>query len=110
MVWLRPVQMLLIFSILVGMIGFTGFLHAGSAPELEKAKGENCIRPTEWMRRNHMDYLLHQRELTVREGVRVPEESLRNCKSCHTSRARFCDRCHTYVGVAPDCFQCHNYP
>lgn len=72
--------------------------------------GEKCIRDKEYMRRNHMNLLMHKRETTVRDGVRTPDESLLGCKDCHTSRTKFCDRCHTYVGVKPDCFQCHNYP
>lgn len=79
-------------------------------PDLEKPKGEKCIKEKSWMRRNHMDFLKDQREITVREGVRVKEESLLNCQSCHPSREQFCDKCHGYVGVQPDCFDCHNYP
>ena len=83
---------------------------AAGPPQLGKAEGKPCIRPVEWMRRNHMDFLKHKRAITVREGVRVRSESLKSCASCHTSREEFCDRCHTYVGVAPNCFQCHSYP
>ncbi|MBF0311199.1 MAG: Hdr-like menaquinol oxidoreductase cytochrome c subunit [Magnetococcales bacterium] len=83
---------------------------AGGPVNLQKPKGEACIRPTDWMRRNHMQYLKSLREETVRQGVRQPKESLQGCPACHQSRTQFCDRCHTYVGVAPDCFECHNYP
>ncbi|MBF0284980.1 MAG: hypothetical protein HQL51_11035 [Magnetococcales bacterium] len=83
---------------------------AGGPVELQKAKGEACLKPTDWMRRNHMDFLKHSREDTVREGVRNAKESFLNCKSCHVSREQFCDRCHNYASVKPDCFECHNYP
>ncbi len=84
---------------------------AGSKmPELQTPKGKPCMHEPEWMKRNHMDMLKHQREITVREGVRVRNETLQNCSTCHTSRAQFCDRCHNYVNVDPGCFQCHNYP
>nr|CAX84121.1 Hdr-like menaquinol oxidoreductase subunit [uncultured bacterium] len=80
-----------------------------SGPRLAKAKGEACVKDRAWMRRNHMDFLKHRRDETVRDGVRVRDESLLNCQSCHTSRTEFCDRCHSFVGVQPDCFHCHNY-
>lgn len=96
-----------LFLMVASLLGAT----AWSAPfELQKPQGESCIRPTDWMRRNHMDLLKDQRELTVREAVRVPKESLLNCQTCHQSRDKFCDRCHDYVGVKPDCFECHVYP
>ncbi|MBF0424405.1 MAG: hypothetical protein HQL66_01100 [Magnetococcales bacterium] len=85
-------------------------LLANGAVRLQKPKGDACIRPTEWMRRNHMDFLMHKRAVTVREGARVRSESLLQCQGCHPSREQFCDRCHDYVGVEPNCFECHVYP
>ncbi|MBF0134852.1 MAG: hypothetical protein H7833_15725 [Magnetococcus sp. DMHC-1] len=85
-------------------------LLANGDVRLQKPKGDACIRPTEWMRRNHMDFLQHKRAVTVREGARKRSESLLQCKSCHPSREQFCDRCHDYVGVEPNCFECHIYP
>ncbi len=97
-------------ALLLGIAGgFPADLGA-EPPQLEKPKGEQCIRPTDWMRRNHMDFLKHKRTLTVREGVRVRSESLLKCAECHTSHNRFCDRCHDYVAVEPDCFECHLFP
>jgi hypothetical protein len=84
--------------------------YAGGPPQLEKAKGEACIRPTEWMRRNHMDFLKHRRAETVREGMRIRSESLLECAECHQSHEKFCDQCHNYVSVSPNCFECHVYP
>ncbi|MBF0296474.1 MAG: hypothetical protein HQL96_14895 [Magnetococcales bacterium] len=79
-------------------------------PRPEKAVRGPCVRDPEWMRRNHMDFLKHKREETVREGKFVKSESFLACADCHTSRERFCDRCHAYVAVAPNCFECHQYP
>ncbi|MBF0368116.1 MAG: hypothetical protein HQL52_01560 [Magnetococcales bacterium] len=110
--WFRPAALLIVFIV----VGFAAVLpqpaHGQEGPPvtLQKAKGEACVEDTAWMRRNHMDYLKHKRDRTVREGYRAPDESLLNCRTCHTSREQFCDRCHTYVGVKPDCFECHNYP
>ncbi len=78
--------------------------------QLELPKGKACVQPTEWMRRNHMDFLKHNRDLAVREGIRVKDDSLKNCTTCHTSREKFCDRCHAYAGIEPNCFECHHYP
>jgi len=83
---------------------------ADGPPQLEKPKGEACLRSNAWMRRNHMDFLKHKRVMTVREGVRVRSENFKSCTRCHTSREKFCDQCHAYVGVAPNCFECHHYP
>lgn len=100
----------LVTLLFVLAVGLPADLQAGP-PQLEEPKGGGeCIRPEGWMRRNHMDFLKHQRGLTVREGIRVRSESLAKCAECHTSHTRFCDRCHNYVGVAPDCFECHLFP
>ena len=98
------------FALLLGIAGgFPADLGA-EPPLLEIPKGEQCVRPADWMRRNHMDFLKHKRTLTVREGVRIRSESLLQCAECHTSHSRFCDRCHDYVAVEPDCFECHLFP
>lgn len=85
-----------------------------------KAAGmESCVAPTEVMRRNHMDYLKHERDETVREGMRGLDYSLEKCIDCHAASddtgkpipvdapGQFCQACHDYVAVSPACFQCH---
>ena len=102
---------LLVLLVFAGLLPVNpGTALADGPPKLEKSKGEACIRPAEWMRRNHMDFLKHRRVVTVREGVRVRSESFTKCADCHTSREGFCDRCHAYAAVAPNCFECHAYP
>ncbi len=32
------------------------------------------------------------------------------CMECHTNKAEFCDRCHTYASVKPYCWDCHLTP
>lgn len=83
-------------------------------PVLPKAKGEQCVEPTDVMRRNHMDYLQHHRDETMHKGIRTKKYSLKECLECHvpatTTKAteeHFCKSCHMYAGVRPDCFQCH---
>ncbi|MBF0124523.1 MAG: hypothetical protein HQL60_04220 [Magnetococcales bacterium] len=80
-----------------------------AVPQLQPAQDKPCVRDPAWMRRNHPEFLRQKRDLTVREGVRVRNESLARCATCHQDRAQFCDRCHQYAGVDPNCFTCHNY-
>ena len=74
-----------------------------------------CVEATEVMRRDHMKFLLHQRDRTMREGIRTPKYSLAACVECHASRKTgsvlgeqgFCEGCHRYASVKLDCFECH---
>jgi hypothetical protein len=78
-----------------------------------------CIQPEDEMRRNHMNYILHERDETMHEGVRNEPGSLAACIDCHVepnengeiagidSDEHFCSSCHTYASVQIDCFQCH---
>ncbi len=85
-----------------------------------KQKADQCVAPTEDMRRNHMVYLDGHRDKTVIEGIRTKKHSLNECINCHVASTKangealhysdkehFCASCHTYVGVKIDCFQCH---
>ena len=84
-------------------------------PTIDAGTGERCVEDTAFMRRNHMELLLHQRDRTVRDGIRTKKHSLANCVTCHASRKTgrvtgtdgFCASCHSYAGVALDCFECH---
>jgi hypothetical protein len=87
------------------------------APVIEPAaKGAQCVGDPDFMRRNHMDLLKHQRDDTVRQGVRGAAYSLKGCIECHASRetnsvarapTNFCVSCHAYAAVKIDCFECH---
>jgi len=89
-------------------------------PEISRGQGDSCIRDTEFMRRNHMTMLLHQRNETVRKGIRGEPFSLKRCITCHAvkgadglvvsidSPRHFCRSCHDYAAVSIDCFQCHS--
>jgi hypothetical protein len=83
-------------------------------PEKEKA----CIEERLFMREKHMRLLSLLRDEKVRHGERfyksrdgrVFEVDLSGtCMRCHERKEEFCDRCHGYMGVKPDCFFCHNY-
>lgn len=95
--------------------------HSDSAvTKGSKAAGlDACVAPTAEMRRNHMDFLKHQRVETVRKGIRGSRDSLAECVDCHAEKddkggykeinaeGQFCDSCHSYVAVGLACFQCH---
>jgi hypothetical protein len=85
-------------------------------------KDRKCIMPTDWMRANHMQMLIDWRDNVVRTNekgapngryMETPDgrkflASLTNtCMDCHSNKAEFCDRCHNYVAVAPNCWGCH---
>ena len=94
--------------------------EADYVPQLEKAsRGEQCVRDSAYMVGYHMELLNQWRDQVVRDGERFEigsdgsryERSLSNtCLGCHTSKERFCDRCHIYVGVQPYCWECHVIP
>jgi hypothetical protein len=84
-------------------------------PAVRIEKGEACVAPTAEMRRDHMKMLLHQRDRTVRQGLRDTRFSLKQCVDCHASVKTgsvlggegFCSSCHSYASVRIDCFECH---
>ena len=97
--------------------------EASSVPEPQiPADKEQCVEPADWMRVNHMKLLLRDWQPTVVRGGGGPrtyiatdgkefDMSLTNtCMDCHSNKAEFCDQCHTYVGIAPGCWDCHNEP
>ncbi len=84
---------------------------------------ESCvIADTDDMRRNHMEFLFHKRDQTMRQGIRTHGDdviSLNGCISCHAEKddqgqfipvdeeGQFCRTCHQRVAVKLDCFDCH---
>jgi len=92
------------------------------APTLDQPPNgsKECVEPREYMRANHMNLLNEWRDAVVRNGVRdyastangrTFDMSLtRTCLDCHSNKAEFCDRCHTYMAVEPYCWNCHVEP
>jgi hypothetical protein len=78
-----------------------------------------CVEPVDVMRREHMNFLLHQRDATVLEGKRDSKYSLTGCMDCHNPAQddgtvvrypdprHFCADCHRFTSVKIDCFECH---
>ena len=56
-------------------------------PALVKAhKGEACVEPLPVIRRDHMKFLMHQRDDTVHQGIRGARHSLVGCIDCHAAK------------------------
>jgi [DsrC]-trisulfide reductase subunit J len=107
-------------------VAFSGALYAGAGgkeggrtpvPVTTIEKGDKCVRDTDWMRRNHMTLLKHQRDETMHKGIRGTDGALRGCIDCHASKKTgsvtgsdesFCQGCHQYAAVNLDCWECHN--
>lgn len=80
-------------------------------PFLERPAPEfkECLEDAAYMRFHHMDLIKEIRDAGVRGGA-IRSTSFSSCRGCHTSRERFCTRCHLSVNLKPDCFHCHYYP
>ncbi|VAW72610.1 hypothetical protein MNBD_GAMMA15-1558 [hydrothermal vent metagenome] len=88
-------------------------------PEERYSKETGCVAPEDEMRRNHMEYILHQRDDTMHKGIRTRQFALEECINCHAVKdeqgeyvrveddRHFCATCHTYTSVKIDCFECH---
>ncbi len=91
----------------------------GLFPDIPTALGEPHPEGNAYWRENHPDLLRHDRDLTVLEGIRDIDASLKGCVACHAvegpdaapvnadSGEFFCRVCHDYTAVKIDCFQCH---
>lgn len=104
---------------LASLVGLTAATGDVPYPDIPKGQGETCVEDTDFMRRNHMSLLMHQRDDTMREGIRSEQHSLKECLDCHAvpgsdsipvtveDPKHFCRSCHDYAAVKIDCFQCH---
>lgn len=110
-------------ALLAALLATAGAVQGGTEPAgrvalpaFEAAKGDACVAPTQEMRRDHMRMLMHQRDRTMRQGIREARFSLKGCVECHAGHASnsvlgpegFCSSCHAYASVKMDCFECHS--
>jgi len=109
-----------VIVVLAAVLAPTALLRADDVgPVVPRGKGEACVAPVGDMRRNHMDYISHQRDETVIEGIRGRPFSLVECVECHAQHdtageairidapGQFCQSCHGFAAVQIDCFSCH---
>jgi hypothetical protein len=113
--------------VFLGLITFPVWydLAAGKTPKEPQLKlpahEDKCVAPIAYMKTSHMQLLNEWRDQVVRKNIRtytaydgtVYSISLTaTClQRCHTDKAGFCDRCHTFNGVrSPSCWDCHVDP
>jgi hypothetical protein len=124
---LRHTGIALLACMLVSMTGMVNVACASGTeggrnsllPVIPEGQGARCVEDTDFMRRNHMELLMHQRDETMLKGVRSETYSLKECLDCHVvygpdavavtaaSPMHFCRACHDYAAVSIDCFDCH---
>lgn len=117
------VSMFLVMLVGIGLAGANmaqaeplgGFVVPGS----RAAAMDSCVEPTRAMRRYHMEYIRHQRDTTVYDGIRHTKYSLSGCVDCHAAhdangvpvpvsdKGQFCNACHETAAVTLNCFDCH---
>ena len=113
----RSLLPLILIGLFMVMVSATSIADGSKVPP---PKGEQCVEDPTWMRTNHFETVLHQRDETVIRGIRTTKHSLKNCIDCHVtpnaegeyarysnSEEHFCASCHTFAAVTIDCFQCH---
>lgn len=117
----RIIPSLIIF---VGLMTFAIWYNAGRAqqpPELVKpTEYRECVRDAQYMRESHMVLLHEWRDDILRKsgprsgvtanGLRYERSLQKGCMSCHDNKERFCDECHNYAAVTPNCWACHLEP
>jgi hypothetical protein len=113
--------------VFLGLITFPVWydLAAGKTPQEPGLKlpahEKECVAPIPYMKTSHMKLLNEWRDQVVRNNVRTYTSysgrtytiSLTGTclQQCHTEKAGFCDRCHTFNGVrSPSCWDCHVDP
>jgi len=115
---MHAMHLLKIISVVVLLLTAIGVNADVPKPRPVHGEGE-CVEPVDIMKRNHMEFILHQRDETMQEGIRTSKYSFKQCISCHTVKdddgeyvhvddsRHFCVTCHEYAAVTIDCFQCH---
>lgn len=109
--------------ILSFLVGFSAAVQGGETSGARAVIGPNagdkCVQEASWMRRNHMELLQHDRDRTLRQGIRPVDGSIKECVNCHAlqdshgnyqsvnAEDQFCSSCHEFTSVSIDCFECH---
>ncbi|MDH5797742.1 MAG: hypothetical protein OEZ19_04185 [Paracoccaceae bacterium] len=113
-------RLLLIIPVLLGLATTAQAQERSPLlPQVPTATGEPHPEGPEFWRKNHMELLKHDRDLTMRQGDREVDASLAKCFDCHAakdddgkivsyeSEKHFCRVCHDFAAVKVDCFMCH---
>lgn len=93
--------------------------RGGLGPTIPQATGDPHPEGNDYMRRNHMKMMRHDRDLTMYDGIRPAHASIAACFDCHAVKdeegipvtvadeRHFCRTCHDFAAVRIDCFDCH---
>jgi hypothetical protein len=114
---LRIIYTLAVLALLFPVVGTA----ETPLPVIHEPEGEGveCVEEEDVMRRDHMNFILHQRDETMHKGIRTSKYSFAECIDCHVepdengniasfnSDEHFCNTCHEYAAVTIDCFDCH---
>ena len=75
-------------GMLLGLMTVLGSVSAGEAVDgsAKADKLDQCVAPTQEMRRNHLGMIKHQRDMTVHKGIRKTDDSLAGCVDCHARK------------------------
>ncbi|HPB37640.1 MAG TPA: sulfate reduction electron transfer complex DsrMKJOP subunit DsrJ, partial [Syntrophorhabdus sp.] len=94
--------------------------QASYVPQLKLPTDEKyCVETAPYMRTNHIELLELWKKIVVRTGKRIYKATdgktytmslAGTCMKCHSNKADFCDRCHNYTNVQPNCWECHVVP
>ncbi len=118
---MRQLLVYVVLAVVTAMVSLSANAEGWTPkPTIVKGKGEECVEPTEVMRKRHFEFILHQRDETMHRGIRTEQHSLTGCIDCHATRdenndeflrvdaeGQFCQSCHSYTAVSMDCFHCH---
>jgi len=116
---MKSVLLLIIVLASLGPVAVTAADDLRPELKINRERGDKCVEPTEIMRKNHMKFLLHQRDETMHKGIRTKKHSLKECIECHANKdesgdfipvnapGEFCQSCHGFASVKMDCFECH---
>ena len=111
-----------VFAAAAAFAGWRAASPAGGSdrPALDPPREPGaCIEPRSSMAAHHPEILARWRAAVVREGkVRtdaaegggVAMSLSGTCLGCHSNKEKFCDSCHLYSGVKPNCWSCHVVP
>ncbi|EIC21191.1 cytochrome c3 family protein [Thiorhodovibrio frisius] len=122
--WFAGCFTLMVLTVMGSALTSTGVARAEAiggfvVPGSKAAELDRCVEPTREMRRYHMEYIRHQRDTTVYNGIRHTKYSLSGCVGCHTGhtadgtpvpvngKGQFCNACHETAAVTLNCFDCH---
>ncbi len=80
---------------------------------------KECVESQDYMKTKHMQLLNDWKQAVVREeksiyvsrrGNKFNMSLTNTCLDCHAEKSQFCDQCHNYISVKPDCWNCHIDP